>query len=118
MGNLQVSVTANVNHSAFERGTSLVNANLQTYSNGTDYPVAPTTLTVGGVDFALVPQGTSSTSLGALQTPAGTTSFDIPVNIADLDWDRGHLWQHVERAYPYGLSYETHSDRSLDPIEK
>ena len=47
-----------------------------------DYPTAPTTLTVGGVDFALVPDGTSTTSLGILQTTGSGTSFDIPVNIA------------------------------------
>ena len=64
-GNIQVTVTANVNHSAFESGTSLTNANLQTYANGGDYPIAPTTLSVGGVDFALIPDGTASSSVGS-----------------------------------------------------
>ena len=32
IGNIQITVTANVNHSAFETATSLVNANLRTYS--------------------------------------------------------------------------------------
>ena len=45
-------------------------------------PIAPTTLTVGGVDFALVPDGTSTSSLGILQTTGSGTSFDIPVDIA------------------------------------
>ena len=40
------------------------------------------------------------------------------VNVADLDWDRGHLWQAVERAYPYGLSYEGHPDQSLRRLDK
>ena len=56
VGNMQITVTANVNHSAFESATSLTNANLQTYTNGGDFPSAPTTLTVGGVDFALIPR--------------------------------------------------------------
>ena len=43
-GNIQVTVTANVDYSAFATATSLVNANLQTYANGGDYPTAPTTL--------------------------------------------------------------------------
>ena len=43
---------------------------------------APTTLTVGGVDFALIPDGTTSSSLGILQTAGSGTSFDIPVNIS------------------------------------
>ena len=82
MGDIQVTVTANVNHSTFETGISQVNANLRTYANGSDYPIAPTTLTVGGVDFALVPDGTTASSLGVLQTTGSGTSFDIPVNIA------------------------------------
>ena len=58
-GNIQITVTANVNHTAFASATSLTNANLRTYANGGDYPSAPTTLTVGGVDFALIPNGTT-----------------------------------------------------------
>ncbi len=81
-GNLQITVTANVNRSAFESATSLTNANLQTYANGGDYPSAPAMLSVGGVDFALVPEGSAAPSLGILQTGASGTSFDIPVNIA------------------------------------
>ena len=54
---IQVAVTANVNHTAFATGASLVNDNLRSYGNGGAYPVAPTTLTVGGVDFALAPDG-------------------------------------------------------------
>ncbi len=82
VGNLQVTVTANVDHSAFESGTSLTNANLRSYSNGGDYPAAPTTLSVGGVDFALIPDGTTASSVGILQTGPSGSSFDIPVNIA------------------------------------
>ena len=82
IGNLQISVTANINHSAFESATSLTNGNLLTYSNGTDFPSAPTTLNVGGFDFALIPDRTSSPSLGVLQTNGSGTSFDIPVNIS------------------------------------
>ena len=83
VGNIQITVTANVNHSALSnRRTSLTNANLRTYANGGNYPSAPTTLTVGGVDFALIPSGTTSSSLGILQTSGSGTSFDIPVNIA------------------------------------
>ena len=79
IGNIQVSVTSNVHFNAFEQGTSLANSDLRGSGNGQDYPIAPTTLTVGGVDFALVPEGTSTTSLGIIQTNG---SFDIPVNIA------------------------------------
>ncbi|HEV3312710.1 MAG TPA: Ig-like domain-containing protein, partial [Chloroflexota bacterium] len=82
VGNLQITVTANVNHTAFESAASLTNANLQTYADGGDYPIAPTTLTVGGVDFALIPNGSTSSSLGILQTTGSGTSFDIPVNIS------------------------------------
>ncbi len=80
-GNIQVTVTANVNHTAFEQSTSQVNDDLQGYANGSDYPIAPTTLNVGGVDFALVPFGSSTASLGILQTTGSGTSFDLPVNI-------------------------------------
>ncbi len=82
IGNLQISVTANVNHSAFESAASLTNANLLTYSNANAFPSAPTTINVGGVDFALIPDETTSPSLGALQTASSGTSFDIPVNIS------------------------------------
>ena len=37
---------------------------------------------MGGVDFALIPDGTTSPSLGVLQTDGTGTSFDIPVNIS------------------------------------
>ena len=37
---------------------------------------------MGGIDFALVPDGTSTSSLGVLQTDGSGTSFDIPVAIA------------------------------------
>src|SRR5262249_14308393 len=56
-GNIRVTVTANVNHTAYEQNGSLVNANLRNYTGGSNYPVAATTLTVGGVDFTLVPSG-------------------------------------------------------------
>ncbi len=82
VGNIQVNVAANFSHTAYLGGTSLVNTNLRTYSAGTDYPIAPSTLTVGGVDFALVPDGTSTTSLGIIQTGVGGPSYDLPVNIA------------------------------------
>src|SRR5262249_23949663 len=78
-GNIQIAVTANINFSAFEQGTSLVNSDLRGAGNGQDYPIATTTLTVGGVDFALVPKGTSTNCLGILQTSG---VFYIPVNIA------------------------------------
>ena len=81
-GNIQITITANVDHSAFESATSLTNANLRTYSNGGDYPAAPTMLSVGGVDFALIPDGTVPSSLGILQTGTSGSSVDIPVNIA------------------------------------
>ncbi len=82
LGNIKITVTANINRSAFESGTSLTNGNLRSDGNGGDYPSAPTTLSVGGVDFALIPSGTTASSLGILQTSSSQSSFDIPVNIA------------------------------------
>ena len=80
-GNIQVSVTTNLNHTAFEQGASLVTANLQTYTAGTDFPAGPTMLTVGGVDFTLVPFSGTANGLGVLQTAGSGSSIDIPVNI-------------------------------------
>src|SRR5205085_2730854 len=80
-GNIQITVNVNVNHTAFEQGTSLVNGNLRSLSSS--YPAAPTTVAAGGVDFALMPIASSTNSLGVLQTGfGGPNSFDIGVHIA------------------------------------
>ena len=82
IGNIEISVTANVDHTAYASASSLTNANLRNYTNGSDFPSAPTTLTVGGVDFALIADGTAPSSLDILQTTGSGTSFDIPVNVS------------------------------------
>lgn len=39
----------------------------------------------------------------------------LVIDVRDLDWDRGNLWQEVLRAYPYGLKYRNHPAlRQLD----
>jgi hypothetical protein len=62
---------------------SLVNANLQTYTDGSYYPLGGTSVTVGGIPFTLAHYSGGGT--GILQTsPASQSSpssFDIPVNI-------------------------------------
>ena len=82
VGNIQVTVTANAYHTAFERPGSLINVDLRTYFNGGDFPSAPANVMIGGVDFSLLPNGSSATSLGIVQLPAAGHSLDIPVNIA------------------------------------
>ena len=81
VGNIQVTISADVDHTAYLQTGSLVNANLRSYSGGSNYPTAPSTLTVGGVDFTLLPDGTTASSTGIIQTPSGTSSYDMPVNI-------------------------------------
>ena len=60
-----------------------INANLQTYTGGTNYPLGPTTITVGGIPFDLA--GFSpGVGTGIIQTPAGNSSFTIPVGLANV----------------------------------
>jgi len=64
--------------------SSLVNANIRSYTNGSVYPNGPTTISVGGVGFNLVADGATPNSLGAIQTPAGDSSFTIPVSLTGV----------------------------------
>ncbi len=58
--------------------SSLVNADIRTYTGGTNYPVAPVTLTdPSGVNFNLVPYGSTPNSLGVIQTVTAPSSFDV-----------------------------------------
>jgi hypothetical protein len=61
--------------------SSLVNSDIRTYTNGSVYPIAPTTLTINGIGFSLIPDGAAPNSLGVIQTPAGDSSFTIPVSL-------------------------------------
>jgi hypothetical protein len=63
---------------------SYVNANIQTYTDGSHYPPGGTTLTNGGVSFTVAYfDPTNHTGTGVIQTPGGTSSFDIVVNVAN-----------------------------------
>jgi hypothetical protein len=59
-----------------------VNANIQTYTGGNNYPLGGTTLTNAGVSFTLADgPGLNPLGTGIIQTPPGTSSFDISVSI-------------------------------------
>ena len=62
--------------------SGLVNANLQTYAGGGNYPVGPTSITVGTIPFNLA--GFSPSGTGIIQTPAGNSTFTIPVGLANV----------------------------------
>lgn len=47
---------------------------------------------------------------------AAQTVFAI--DLRDLDWDRGNLWQAILREYPYGLAYKQHPDMKLRELER
>jgi serine/threonine-protein kinase len=38
------------------------------------------------------------------------------LDVRDLDWDRGNLWQELMKAYPYGLKYRNHPDPALQRL--
>src|SRR5262249_49685404 len=62
-----------------------VNANIQAYTDGQLYSPGGTTLTNAGISFTLAYgpglDQVNHTGTGAIQTPAGTSSFDVVVSI-------------------------------------
>jgi len=53
-----------------------------------------------------------------LPEPVKGTEYTVCwVDIRDLDWDRGNLWQKVMAADRYGLTYGNHKDRELTRID-
>ncbi len=94
VGNIQITVTANVNHYCFRTaGPAWSTRTCGTFREWVRIiPAAPTTLTVGGVDFALVPDGTSSTSLGDLFRPPETA-----LRSTSREHRRGDHGQHADQ---------------------
>jgi Planctomycete cytochrome C len=42
--------------------------------------------------------------------PVDTEKTVLAIDLRDLDWDRDQLWKYVLACYPYGLTYENHTD--------
>lgn len=56
------------------------NADIQTYSGGLNYPVGGSTIQIGGVDFLLSTLDGTAGTTGVIQTPFGSSSFDVALN--------------------------------------
>jgi serine/threonine-protein kinase len=52
--------------------------------------------------------------------PIDDQKLVFAVNLEELEWDqaRGNLWKYVVDAYPYGLTYQDHPDRTLRGLEQ
>lgn len=52
-----------------------------------------------------------------LPRPVDKAETVLAVDVRDLDWDRGNLWQEVLRHYPYGLKFKDYPDDELRVLD-
>lgn len=63
--------------------STLINADIRTYTDGGNYPVAPTNISVATVPFGLVADQGMANTLGVIQAPVGNSTFTIDTDVVD-----------------------------------